>query len=665
MKNLVRADRPFIIAWRLTIALCLAVASNLLVHSSALAVDVTVTVTIPETSTTTTSFNVSICEGNTLETSSCRGRSGSIAAGQTARTVTVRFVNPGTKFIRTSCTSGCRAPLVRQGFFSGNGQSSTDFDQRSNVIIGNENTTLNAFALATGSTLSGVLSTPVTQGTNRSVDFDACPDDGGECESIRLTLPANQTSFSYAIGVAPNKRYELSFDCTNCADPLFDQGFYAAGSANTTSTVRDNATLIDGAQDVGNLNMRIVLGNVITGTVTSPIVLGSLANAQVRARDTSGDFFESRSFSIAAGQSNATYSIAVAPENTWTLEVSCSGCTSQGVFRTAFFAENEANTSFWADSRATEFSGDTQATVKNLNLFLGTTISGDVIMPDASRSSFIDFDVFAFNVKEGANFVGSASINSSQSSDNYLINVPQVFTAEDPLIVGVMPDIDGPPSLFSESYVPYAFYDGTTNSQTDRAEALEFGTSGTLSGFDIRIETGNVISGTINVPDEENASRDLLIHMIGDRLSNNGADLNGIPLTDGNEAYGGYGGDQDSGNYLYAPINAGLINYVPLQISANAGSSRFYSFRIPSDAETSWRTYYGCLNCGNEFQQYGFFRGASGDALNPEQTVAFASRASFVPGGSNYSHNLVLLKPSEEFCVPITTANGSHAVICL
>jgi len=152
--------------------------------------------------------------------------------------------------------------------------------------------------------------------------------------------------------------------------------------------------------------------------------------------------------------------------------------------------------------------------------------------------------------------------------------------------------------------------------------------------------------------------------MIGDRLRNNGANLNGFN-DEFSDTYGGYGGDLDSGNYLYNATNAGLLNYAPLRISANAGSSRDYSFRISSDPETKWRTYYGCLNCGSEFERYGFFRKLAGQGLNPNETVASAQQALFVDGGTDHLKNLFLLRPSEEMCFPIKTASSAVAVICL
>ncbi len=636
---------------------------SILISSQTHAADVTFTATVPVARSVNTSLTVSVCDN---ASGSCRSRFLSIGANNTSVTGVVTNVSPGTKFIRTTC-SFCASPVVRQGFVTGN-ESSTEFEDRKLFTIGTDPVTIPTFALAEGAVISGQFTTPVTQTNERNITFSACNAEES-CESNRISMPANTDAIAYEVAVPPNDDYELSFNCSNCDDPVFDEGYYAETSPNTTSTLRDNATMLTVTQGLGDINLRAVLGTTITGTIFSPLTVNSNVTGSISFRDTSGDFNETKLFTLASGTSSTTYSILVAPENDWTVGFSCSSCPIQGVFGNVFFSKDEPQTTSWNANKATEFSGSTSQTVKDVTFYLEATVSGSVIMPDATRSQSHSLEVFAFNEAENAALVNDIFMRSTENNSSYSISVPAIFTAQDPLILGVYPDTSTRNRL-AESYVPYAFHDGTTNSQTNRNNALPVNTTGgNVAAADIYLETGNTINGTINVPNGEDADSNLLIHMITDRLSNAGADLAGFENPDSSDGYGGYGGNDgnsDSGFFLYNESNAGLINYFPLQISANAGSQRFYSVRIPSDPDTLWRTYYGCLNCGSEFEEYGFYRNVAGTELNPNETSASRTAASFVPGGQDYTHNLVLVKPgAEDFCLPVITASGNIAVICL
>jgi cytoskeletal protein CcmA (bactofilin family) len=655
MTNIIRINSSIIGA------VCIAILINITTATQAIAADVTLTLTIPSPASAQTSVTVRVCDDSD---DSCRSTTARFPVNNARQTVTVTGVSNGTKYIRTDCFSNCGVPLLRQGFASGNGQSSTEFVDRLTFIVGGANVVFPEFALATGSVISGALFTPIPQSANRRVSFEACPIDDGACVFKSVTLAANANSVNYAIAVPKTSSFEVSFNCFNCTSPLFSEGFYSATSENNTSTLADNATILNGAQDNPNINMSVVIGATFTGTVFSPIPVPSNTRIRVSGSDISADFNVQNSVTIPAGQSSINYSLALAPENDWVIKANCSSCPDQGLFKDVFYSENEPNTSSWNLSRATEVSGSGNQTVNNLTLFPGAIISGSVTMPDASRAQNTSLEVFAFNQAENDVTKTSAFVSRSSASGNYSLSVPAIFTAEDPVIVGVHPGLDSENNL-GEDYVPYAFFDGTNTSQTNRSKAITVvSNAGDVAATNIFIETGNVISGTINMPNAEDAQSDLLIHMIGDQQNNSGANLNGFD--NGFDAYGGYGGTFDSGNYLYNGTNAGLLNYAPLKISANSGSSRPYSFRISSDPDTRWRTYYGCLNCGSEFSEYGFFRNISGNALNPRETVTSASQANFVPGGSDYTRNLFLVKPSQqEICFPIKTASGAVAVICL
>lgn len=642
-------------------AVFIATLINVATATQAMAADVTLTVTIPNPASARTKVSVRVCN---VSDDSCLSAIATFPVNNSRQTVTVTGVSNGTKYISTNCFSNCEIPLIRTGFASGNGQSSSEFADRLIFTVAGQNVMFPEFALVTGSVISGALFTSIPQTANRTVGFEACPIDDGACVSRRLTLAANASSVNYAIAVPKTSRYEVSFICFSCKSPLFGEGFYSVTSDNSTSSLADNATILNGAQDNPNINMNILIGTIFTGTVFSPIPLPTDTRITVSGSDISADFDVSDSVTIAAGQSSVNYSLALAPENDWVINANCFSCPSKGLFKDVFYSENEPNNSSWNRNRATEVNGSSNQTVNNLTLFPGAIISGTVTMPDASRSQSTSLEVFAFNQAENDVTKTGAFVSSSSASGDYSLSVPAIFTAQDPIIIGVHPNLDSDNDL-SEDYVPYAFFDGTNTSQTNRSKALAIASNaGDVANTNIFIETGNVISGTINMPNSEEAQSDLLIHMIGDQLSNSGTNLNGFD--NGFNAYGGYGGTFDSGNYLYNGTNAGLLNYAPLKISANSGSSRPYSFRISSDPDTRWRTYYGCLNCGKEFSEYGFFRNLSGSGLNPRETVTSASQANFVPGGSDYNRNLFLLKPSQqEICFPIKTASGAVAVICL
>ena len=628
------------------------------------AASISVSVSLPAASNEDIDMFVSICEEFT---EFCNFGSIEIAAGALTGVTLIENIDGGQKYVEVSCRD-CAPPVVSSTYLSGLGQSTASFAERIQLTVTQDvNLVLPTFPLATGSVIRGVFSTPITQTADRSVTIDACGDIRSGCEFVNVVLPSGATSVPYEIAVPDHSDYEVEFSCSLCESPLFGRGFFAADAPNTTTTVRDNATLIDGSDDVNGVNLRLVQGNLISGTVFLPKPATSSAQFQVVARDISDDFQQDDVKSIPIGQSSASYSLLVAPENQWYLQVECFGCTGQGIFDEVFFSDAAPLTSTWNINSASEFSGAVTGQARNMTLPMGTSISGTVSMPDMSRPNGHSLSVFAYNANDNGWLSDNIFMSSDQQSTGFSIDVPAIFNAQDSLIVGVTPRLSSPSTL-SNSYVPYAFHSNLSRVQTNRNKASPLATNaGALANINLGLETGNTISGSINTPDNEDANRNLDIYMIADQLNNRGADLAGVPVERFSTfvSYGGYGGTRGSGNYLYSPANAGLINYDPLRITANVGSSRFYTVRISSDTDTSWRTYYGCLTCGSDFQRYGFFKDLPGSAVNPEETVSVPSQASFVPGGSNYLHNLVLLQPDDSFCFAIKTASDAVVSLCL
>ncbi len=656
------------------------------------------TVSRPADSDLSNSLSVSVRVCNQFG-QNCRFNTATIPVGQTISN-TFTSNDPGNnrfKRVAYDCFS-CEAPLVRAGVYAA--------DEPGNAVaLNNANdmpaagvvTTIDAqqvstinFTLAPGTVFSGNLSFPKALANTQFPAVRACtgPNDNLICVDDFLDFTAGETQKPFALAVAPtDQQWEIEIECSGCRDDFYQQGFFADGRPNNVTARRNAATRLSGDEPRDDLDMQFIEGVELSGNLSLPDNLTATNNNSIQIQACSasggnifGNDFCIRDFPIIGiGNNSAAFQVRIAPELTWTLEANCFGqCTGvEGTFPRVFHAANQANNSFWSREAATSIRLVSDSDDFDMTLFAGTEFSGNVFTPNSEPlSESFRYQIFAFDPQSGFGTVESQFMFDASSS--YTIVVPIVEN----LIVGAMPNVDSP-NYMVQQFLPFAFHAvgaGAALSITDRTKAtLVPADEGPKTGINIGLSEGNLIQGSISTIDGEEPDKDLFIHMIVDQQSGNGVDLRGFF----GRTLGGYGGYGDgtgtgfgvrrgTGGYLFGPPNVGLVNYKPIRISEDsggAGGRRGFTVRISPDADTSWRTYYGCLNCGGEFERYGFFKenpNLPEFDSDPSETTAISGQATFVSGGADYSgHDLFLLEQEVPLCVTIKTANDKVATVCL
>lgn len=620
------------------------------------------------------SFTVYVCNS---EDYNCGSQYVTILANETSVSYSTEPSDLSSPAIVRYYCDNCESPSIEgRGYYALGETGNSTFFSDNKTLVDNSVDGISGidFNLVSGTAISGTVNLPSALNHSANFSLSMCTGNSSnqECYYKSGAFEALDLSQPFTIDVPmSDDDYELKIDCYGCNPEFYSDAYYAAGLSNSTTAVRDRATLINGLQPTAGLSLTVIEGVVLSGSISLPASAGtatSVLYGNAKTCDSSNDRCFYNSFNIAVNSSSASYDVRVAPELDWTLEFECYRCDPEQIFRKVFYASGSPANSAWAKQQATPVSFNEDTSGLDVTLFTGTVFYGVVHAPDAGPSQPFRYQIFAYDAITRLAVVSNHNYFAANiTAQGYSLEVPLLGD----VLVGFIPDVASSNDV-SQSYLPYAFHSMTgkhTAGFTERAGAVLVSTiEGVKNGIDLTLSTGNLISGSIQTPDNEEPSRDLLIHMIGDQNTGSGVNLTGFLDMLGYGGLGGYGGTRGSGGYLYGPSNAGLVNYDPIRISADsggAGSYRPFSFRISPNTNTSWRTYYGCLTCGSEFEKFGYF-GDDPSISAPDKLESFASssKATRVDGGSDYSdHDLFLVK-QEAFCVPIVAANGKVIAAC-
>jgi hypothetical protein len=175
----------------------------------------------------------------------------------------------------------------------------------------------------TGVGISGTVTNAATSGLP-GIYVYAC----GYYDCYRATTAANGT---YTVGVAPNDSYIVYFD-----DPsgTYATGFYSTGGF--TALYPEASTVNVTSSDVSGINITLPVALHITGLVTNSATAG-LPNIYVNACVTYGFCYSANT------AANGTYSVAVAPNESYILEFTdLSGAYAGGWYSTGGFTTTES-----------------------------------------------------------------------------------------------------------------------------------------------------------------------------------------------------------------------------------------------------------------------------------------------------------------------------------
>ena len=85
-------------------------------------------------------------------------------------------------------------------------------------------------------------------------------------------IAAGASSAAYSLTVPPDTsaQWQVSYSCYSCS-PYVGSGYYASGAAGTTTWDSSLATLLTGGADHTGINLSLITGNTISGTVSLPV----------------------------------------------------------------------------------------------------------------------------------------------------------------------------------------------------------------------------------------------------------------------------------------------------------------------------------------------------------------------------------------------------------
>ena len=451
------------------------------------------------------------------------------------------------------------------------------------------------FALAgpaLSATISGTVSLPSgTASENINLYVQAC-DSSWNCTDQSITIAADNSNETYSLDIGDDVNESWNVNYSYSGPDYLQRGYY---STSGTTWNQDDATQLSGGQDHSNINLTLLQGNQISGTISLPngqTAPNGGVNISINTNNTDGGGYGSTSITISEGSDSAPYTLRV-PDIT-----NASWRVSYGYWGSDYLQLGYYSTSgtTWNQDDATTLSGGQDHSNIDLTLLQGNQISGTVSLPsgtaadDISLSISICFYNTTYNYWD-CNAPGSITISSGSNSEDYAVRVPD--DSGKSWKVGY--------SYWGSDYLHHGYYSssGTTWNQDD---ATQLSGGQNHSNINLTLLQGNQISGTISLPNGQTAPNG------GINISINTNNTNG----------GGYGSTS-------------------VTISEGSDSAP-YTLRVPDITNASWRVSYGYG--GSDYLQQGYYS-TSGTTWNQDDATALS-------GGQDHTNiNLTLLQGNQ------------------
>ncbi len=451
------------------------------------------------------------------------------------------------------------------------------------------------FALAgpaLSATISGTVSLPSgTASENINLYVQAC-DSSWNCTDQSITIAADNSNETYSLDIGDDVNESWNVNYSYSGPDYLQRGYY---STSGTTWNQDDATQLSGGQDHSNINLTLLQGNQISGTISLPngqTAPNGGVNISINTNNTDGGGYGSTSITISEGSDSAPYTLRV-PDIT-----NASWRVSYGYWGSDYLQRGYYSTSgtTWNQDDATTLSGGQDHSNIDLTLLQGNQISGTVSLPsgtaadDISLSISICFYNTTYNYWD-CNAPGSITISSGSNSEDYAVRVPD--DSGKSWKVGY--------SYWGPDYLHHGYYSssGTTWNQDD---ATQLSGGQNHSNINLTLLQGNQISGTISLPNGQTAPNG------GINISINTNNTNG----------GGYGSTS-------------------VTISEGSDSAP-YTLRVPDITNASWRVSYGYG--GSDYLQQGYYS-TSGTTWNQDDATALS-------GGQDHTNiNLTLLQGNQ------------------
>jgi len=301
--------------------------------------------------------------------------------------------------------------------------------------------------------------------------------DGSRYYYSNAFIPAGSFSATYSITIPNDAAVSWSVFYDYSGDAYVQEGYYA--SAGTTWDW-SAATLLTGGQNHSNIDMTLLTGKTVAGTVFLPSGTAPAEGVFIDIYGPGSSYFGGY---ISEGSSSVTYSMIVPDDIAVSWSVSYSYWGSDYV-QQGYYAS--AGTT-WDLNAATMLAGGQDHSSIDMTLLTGKTIAGTVLIPSGivpAGESYLYIN--ALNVN-GSSYAG-IYIPAGSSSATYNMTVPDDATAswEVSYSLYVYP-VSGDANVYEGYYAST----GTTMNQND-ATLLAGGRN--YSGIDLRILPTNSFS---------------------------------------------------------------------------------------------------------------------------------------------------------------------------
>lgn len=350
-------------------------------------------------------------------------------------------------------------------------------------------------------------------------------------ESFDIPVFGNSASYAITIPTDTATRYRVKYSLSS------DQDFLREGYYSTNGTTNlNNATLISSNQgNLADINLTILTGRVISGTFSLPVGEPALdgflsGQIEIKSEDNGRSYYDF--FDIFGRETSASYSIHVPAD------ASVSG------YYVSYYLYNNNSTNYvregyYSTAGVTNFNNATlvrviEGNVSDINLtpLRGNKISGTISLPNGALASTFIYGMVNISVPGASDSSGGGAgggesplpLNGAaltaaglgaggyDDSISYQANFT-IFPGENSAsytteAIPVDPAISGYTVKYelydTPDYVNVGYYSvaGTTNSQSATLVNLN---DGSRTDINLTILIGDIISGTISLPDNATA----------------------------------------------------------------------------------------------------------------------------------------------------------------
>ncbi len=378
-------------------------------------------------------------------------------------------------------------PYLRMGYHASAGTAWSE--QRASQLTGGQDHSGINLTLLTGNTISGTVTLPSGTAPAGGTAVSIAVEGSENGNYVDIAIPTGSSSAPYSINkILPDTSTPLKVSYSYSGSDYLLAGYYSAAGTTWDSSESD---LLSGGQDHSGINMTLLTGSVISGTISLPSGTAPAGGIDVNISYFSADGDEeiiAGFVSIAAGSSSMPYSITVPQNAPAGLHIAYKHLYGGNYLSTGYYSDSGTT---WDPDAARSLPAGLSLSDINLTLLSGNTISGSIALPSGTTSGTVYLDVFVQGANNSALFQSYMSIATGDNAGSYSILVPSDASASWIIFY----------NIYDNTYVESAYYapTGTTASENE-AGILNGGQP--LTGIDMTLLPAvntYTITGTVSL----------------------------------------------------------------------------------------------------------------------------------------------------------------------